>query len=70
MTQYLYAWGLNVRSGTEFGQAGEKHLRFTFAASESAIAEGVESFKAATLEMGEARQTEWNRYRREDGEWR
>jgi len=51
MMKYLYERGLNVRPGTEFGQMGEKHLRFTFAPSVQDITEGLTIFRAAMEEL-------------------
>lgn len=51
MMKYLYERGLNVRPGTEFGEMGEKHLRFTFAPSVQDITEGIAIFKAAMEEL-------------------
>ncbi len=52
MQKFLYERGLNTRPGTEYGNTGEKHLRFTFAPSVEVINEGMAIFKAA---MEEAR---------------
>jgi len=41
MTKYLLKQGVAVRSGTEFGEKGESHIRIAFPVSESAIREGV-----------------------------
>jgi aspartate aminotransferase len=51
MMKHLYARGLNVRPGTEFGSRGEHHLRFTFAPSPEVIAQGLEIFRSAMLEL-------------------
>lgn len=51
MMGYLYERGLNVRPGTEFGEMGEGHLRFTFAPSVATIAEGIAIFKASLEEL-------------------
>jgi aspartate aminotransferase len=51
MMAFLYERGLNLRPGTEFGQMGEKHLRFTFAPSVDTINQGVAIFKAALEEL-------------------
>jgi len=51
MMRHLYERGLNIRPGTEFGSMGERHLRFTFAPSVEAIAEGVNIFRSAMAEL-------------------
>ena len=51
MMKYLYERGLSVRPGTEFGEMGEKHLRFTFAPSVQVISEGIGIFKSAMEEL-------------------
>lgn len=51
MMKYLYERGLNVRPGTEFGEMGEKHLRFTFAPSVETITKGIDIFKSALAEL-------------------
>lgn len=47
MAHYLAERGVTVRSGTEFGAMGEKHIRLTFAASREAIESGMEKIAAA-----------------------
>ncbi|MHA3700862.1 pyridoxal phosphate-dependent aminotransferase [Jatrophihabitans sp. YIM 134969] len=42
MVAYLHAHGVAVRPGSEFGAAGERHLRLSFAADRRAITHGVE----------------------------
>jgi len=46
MTAYLAERGLLVRSGTEFGEKGEKHIRLAFATSIAEIEEGMKRLKA------------------------
>jgi len=47
MMSYLMEQGVAVRSGTEFGQRGEKHIRITFASSLEAIEQGMEKIAQA-----------------------
>jgi len=47
MVNYLMEQGVAVRSGTEFGQRGEKHIRITFAASSETIQKGMKKIKNA-----------------------
>jgi aspartate/methionine/tyrosine aminotransferase len=47
MTAYLAERGLLVRSGTEFGEKGEKHIRLAFATSVEEIEEGMKRLKTA-----------------------
>ncbi len=42
MVPYFQEHGVAVRSGTEFGTAGEGYVRLTFAASDEDIVEGIE----------------------------
>ncbi|MBI4536740.1 MAG: hypothetical protein HY712_02150 [candidate division NC10 bacterium] len=51
MMQYLYARGLAVRPGTEFGARGERHIRFSFAPAVGVIEAGVALFRAALAEL-------------------
>ncbi|QUG75647.1 aminotransferase class I/II-fold pyridoxal phosphate-dependent enzyme [Erwinia sp. E602] len=44
--------GVAVRPGSEFGAAGEKHLRLSYAASSEAIAEGVKRLKRGLALLG------------------
>jgi len=45
LTQYLADRGLLVRSGTEFGEKGQKHIRLSFATSVEEIQEGMKRLK-------------------------
>ena len=45
MTHYLGERGLQVRSGTEFGEKGQNHLRLSFATSVEEIQEGMKRLK-------------------------
>lgn len=47
MVNYLMEQGVAVRSGTEFGKRGEKHIRITFAASLEIIERGMEKIAQA-----------------------
>jgi aspartate aminotransferase len=47
MTGYLAERGLLVRSGTEFGEKGQKHIRLAFATSVEEIEEGMKRLKKA-----------------------
>jgi len=47
MVNYLMEQGVAVRSGTEFGKIGEKHIRITFAASLERIEQGMEKIALA-----------------------
>jgi aspartate aminotransferase len=47
MTDYLAERGLLVRSGTEFGEKGQKHIRLSFATSVEEIEEGMKRLKTA-----------------------
>ncbi len=49
MTNFLMENGVAVRSGTEFGSNGEKHIRLTFAASLETIEQGLEKIDRALL---------------------
>jgi aspartate/methionine/tyrosine aminotransferase len=44
--------GIAVRPGSEFGAAGEGHLRLSYAASKEAIAEGVKRLKRGLASLG------------------
>jgi len=50
MTAFLSERGLAARSGTEFGPAGEGHIRLSFATSRDNIREGAKRFAAAAAE--------------------
>ncbi|MCU0559218.1 MAG: aminotransferase class I/II-fold pyridoxal phosphate-dependent enzyme [Desulfobacterales bacterium] len=52
MTEYLFDKGILVRSGTEFGARGQKHLRICFAASLEILEEGMDRFKRALDALG------------------
>jgi aspartate aminotransferase len=47
MTAYLAERGLLVRSGTEVGEKGQKHIRLAFATSVEKIEEGMKRLKKA-----------------------
>ena len=47
MVALLREQGIAVRPGSEFGAAGERHLRLSYAASNEAIVEGVRRLKRA-----------------------
>jgi len=47
MTSYLAQKGILVRSGTEFGENGQKHIRLSFATSIAKLNEGMERLKKA-----------------------
>jgi aspartate/methionine/tyrosine aminotransferase len=52
MTDYLFAKGILVRSGTEFGAKGQKHFRISFATSIEKLEAGMEGLKRALDELG------------------
>lgn len=51
MTEYLFSKGILVRSGTEFGACGQKHLRICFAASMETLETGMDRLKRALDEV-------------------
>jgi aspartate aminotransferase len=51
MTQYLTERGVIVRSGTEFGENGQHHIRISFATSIEKLQEGMERLKGALDEL-------------------
>jgi aspartate/methionine/tyrosine aminotransferase len=51
MTQYLAEKGVFVRSGTEFGENGQHHIRISFATSIEKLEEGMERLKRALDEL-------------------
>jgi aspartate/methionine/tyrosine aminotransferase len=51
MTAYLAERGIMVRSGTEFGQRGQHHIRLSFATSMEQLEEGMERLKGALDEL-------------------
>jgi aspartate aminotransferase len=51
MTEYLFNKGILVRSGTEFGASGQKHLRICFATSMEILEMGMERLKQALDEL-------------------
>ena len=55
VTQILLDAGVAVRSGTEFGQAGQGWLRLTFAASSSDIERGLDVVRATFDQLASAR---------------
>ncbi len=52
MVALLREQGIAVRPGSEFGAAGEGHLRLSYAASKEAIAEGVKRLKRGFASLG------------------
>jgi aspartate aminotransferase len=52
MVNYLMKQSVAVRSGTEFGQMGEKYIRITFAASLETIEKGMEKIDKALKLLG------------------
>jgi len=51
MTEYLFRKGILVRSGTEFGACGQKHLRICFATSMENLETGMDRLKRALDEL-------------------
>ena len=51
MTEYLFNKGVMVRSGTEFGAAGQKHFRICFATSMENLEVGLDRLKRALEEL-------------------
>jgi len=51
MTNYLAEREIFVRSGTEFGENGQKHIRISFATSIEKLEEGMERLKRALDEL-------------------
>jgi aspartate aminotransferase len=51
MTEYLFSKGILVRSGTEFGACGQKHLRICFATSMESLESGLDRLKRALDEL-------------------
>jgi len=51
LTSYLAERGLLVRSGTEFGEKGQNHIRLSFAASVEEIEEGMKRLKKALEDL-------------------
>ena len=51
MVRFFTENGVAVRSGTEFGPAGEGHVRLTFAASDEEILEGIERLGRASEKL-------------------
>jgi aspartate aminotransferase len=51
MTEYLSSKGILVRSGTEFGASGQKHLRICFATSMEILEAGMDRLKRALDEL-------------------
>jgi aspartate aminotransferase len=51
MTEYLFDKGILVRSGTEFGARGQKHLRICFAAGIETLETGMDRLKRAMDEL-------------------
>lgn len=52
MVALLREQGIAVRPGSEFGAAGEGHLRLSYAASKESIAEGVKRLKRGLASLG------------------
>ncbi|KQN52261.1 aspartate aminotransferase [Serratia sp. Leaf50] len=52
MVALLREQGIAVRPGSEFGAAGEGHLRLSYAASKEAIVEGVKRLKRGLASLG------------------
>jgi aspartate/methionine/tyrosine aminotransferase len=51
MTEYLFGKGILVRSGTEFGACGQKHIRICFATSMETLEMGLDRLKKALDEL-------------------
>jgi aspartate aminotransferase len=51
MVDYLFSKGIMVRSGTEFGAAGQKHFRICFATSMETLEAGLDRLKQALDEI-------------------
>jgi aspartate/methionine/tyrosine aminotransferase len=51
MAQYLAERGIFVRSGTEFGERGQHHIRISFATSMETLQEGMERLEKALDEL-------------------
>jgi aspartate aminotransferase len=51
MVEYLFSKGVMVRSGTEFGAAGQKHFRICFATSMEKLEAGLDRLKQALDEL-------------------
>jgi aspartate/methionine/tyrosine aminotransferase len=51
MTEYLFDKGILVRSGTEFGACGQKHIRICFATSMETLEMGLDRLKKALDEL-------------------
>lgn len=51
MVARLRAHGVAVRPGSEFGAAGERHIRLSFAADPAAITTGLERIRAALTQL-------------------
>ena len=51
MTEHLFSKGILVRSGTEFGAGGQKHLRICFATSMETLEIGMDRLKKALDEL-------------------
>ncbi|MEP7178882.1 MAG: aminotransferase class I/II-fold pyridoxal phosphate-dependent enzyme [Pseudonocardiales bacterium] len=51
MVAHLRAHGVAVRPGSEFGAAGERHIRLSFAADPAAITTGLERIRAAFTQL-------------------
>ena len=51
MVEYLFSKGIMVRSGTEYGAAGQKHFRICFATSMENLEVGIDRMKQALDEL-------------------
>ena len=51
MVEYLFSKGIMVRSGTEYGAAGQKHFRICFATSMENLEVGIDRLKQALDEL-------------------
>jgi aspartate aminotransferase len=54
---HLRARGLAVRPGSEFGPAGEHHLRLSFAADRDSITTGIERLRTGLAELTHVEET-------------
>jgi aspartate/methionine/tyrosine aminotransferase len=52
MTAYLADKGILVRSGTEFGENGQGHIRIAFATSVEVLEEGMSRLRGALRDLG------------------
>lgn len=54
---HLRARGLAVRPDSEFGPAGENHLRFSFAADRDSLTTGIERLRTGLAELTHIEET-------------